>query len=120
MRLHRLEHTLTHTQPHTHAPHHPSTPLTPLLPPPHHQLLELAWLLKDGDYHQQPVKLRALALQQLCERTLLSIGEDVSAKYENLTEMVSDGESNLGSRPTSSRTTPSHRTHIHPHPRSRR
>ena len=76
--------------------------------------------LKDGDYHQQPVKLRALALQQLCERTLLSIGEDVSAKYENLTEMVSDGESNLGSRPTSSRTTPSHRTHIHPHPRSRR
>ena len=47
--------------------------------------------MKDGDYHQQPVKLRALALQQLCERTLLSIGEDVSAKYENLTEMVNEG-----------------------------
>ena len=91
---------------------------------PDPELLELAWLLKDGDYHQQPVKLRALALQQLCERTLLSIGEDVSAKYENLTEMVK-GPSNLGPRPTSSRTTPSHHTrneytHIHPHPRSRR
>lgn len=108
-----------HAQPHTTHPHR--SPRSSL----HHQLLELAWLLKDGDYHQQPVKLRALALQQLCERTLLSIGEDVSAKYENLTEMVNEG----GVKPWVTPHTvtqhhrtpiPSHRTHIHPPPRPRR